>query len=149
MKKNYSVILAALFSIVLTQEANAYVFPGDNDCPWANINHSWLDFLNKKYIGSKKSAYFSVKLNHDIGGMAGNTCYTVSHNLDGSWTTAGQIRGKNRGEATTSGGGDPMRHEINMRGTILNFNEAGELHTTDTKELIGNMYCHIGSECWK
>ncbi|MGV4796302.1 hypothetical protein [Rhizobium sp. F40D2] len=42
-----------------------------------------------------------------------------------------------------------MRNEINVWGARFTYNIAGEVFYVSDGQIAGQMYCHIGSECWK
>lgn len=63
--------------------------------------------------------------------------------------TAGPNREKDGRRFNIYAGGDPKKDELNVWNARFTFNEAGEIFYTVDGKITGNMYCHIGNECWK
>lgn len=143
-----TVALAALFT---APSPLAYVNPGRPNCPQANEKNSWAKYINGDYGDKRPVPYFSVHFSRDIGDIAGGTCYTIIFDRANGWTASGTVRsarGK-RSAGHTSQGGDPLKYQMNVWGARFTFNEAGEVYYDADGKLSGQMYCRIGSECWK
>lgn len=142
---------ASLSLLVLNGAAVSYTYPGHPYCPWNNLSHSWKGFfLNEYGVWGKGGPFFSIKFKKDIGSIAAGRCYTVNYNGNGSWTASGWNRIRNMTDnenGQVRAGADPHEYKINFWGAPLTFNEGGEVFLN--KELVGNMYCHIGGECDK
>lgn len=132
---------------ISTSPVQAYVFRGTPECPWSKPENKWSKYINRDYGPS----YFSIQFNRDVGSMASGQCYTLTYLGNQLWSTAGTDRGTKPPRATVeqSRGGDPLQYQINAWGQRLTYNEAGEVFWEKDNKLAGQMYCHIGNECWK
>ena len=127
-------------------EGVAYTYPGQPACPWADTTHSWLDFMSGKYGWP----VFSIQFTRDIGDLQGGQCYRKSSMLAMRTGLApGKIRGQNKSKVEPRHGGDPAKTQINVWGAQFTYNEAGEVFLVGDGKQAGNLFCHIGSECWK
>lgn len=137
--------------LFVSSQADAYVYPGRPNCPWAvaDGSHTWTSYLNWEYGDSEP--FFSIRFTRDVGDIEGGQCYTISYLGNQNWAGAGKIRGVNphTSKMEKRNGGDPKVNQINVWGAHFNFNEAGELFLDNDGQLAGNMYCNIGSECWR
>jgi hypothetical protein len=133
-----------------TTTALGYVFPGRPNCPWANPSNSWVKYINQEY-GDKNTAYFSIHFIRHIGYIEGCQCYTVRYLGNENWDAVGKIRDEtpHTSKDAVTHGGDPTKSEINVWDARFTFNTAGEVFYVQDGQLAGNMYCHLGSECWK
>ena len=94
---------------------------------------------------------FSIRFTRHIGDVEGGQCYTISYLGNENWAGGGKVRtiATHTSKTETRHGGDPKKHEINVWGGRFTYNEAGEVFYVPDGKLAGNMYCHIGNECWK
>lgn len=141
-------LATAVLSLVFAGDAaSSYTYPGRPNCPWANPTHTWAKYLNQEYGDAEP--YFSILFSRDVGDIQGGTCYTITFLGNGNWSGAGKIRGMRESKREVRQGGNPANYEINVWGAMFTYNEAGEVTLTADGQPAGQMYCHIGSECWK
>lgn len=149
MLKSKALLFATAAFFCTANEAGAYVYPGHPACPWADLSHTWVKFLNKEYGG--REPFFSIRFTRDVGDLEGGQCYTIVYSGNENWNGAGKIRGirPHTSKAEDRHGGNPVNYQINVWGAQFTYNEAGEVFYTGDGQLAGNMFCHIGNECWK
>jgi hypothetical protein len=145
--KSWLPLAAATVIPFFATETVAYVYPGHPTCPWADVSHTWAKFLNKEYGGP--DPMFSIQFTRDIGDIQRGECYLIIYHGNENWLGSGKIRGQNKSKPEGRHGGDPAKYQINVWGAQFTYNEAGEVFYVADGKLAGNMYCHIGSECWK
>lgn len=149
MKKFRTIFSSAITFLALGAVAPAYVYPGRPNCPWAKPENTWAKYLNQEY--GDREPLFSIHFTRHIGDLEGGQCYTITYLGGERWSGSGKIRNvrphTSKGESRQ--GGDPKKNEINVWGARFTFNEAGEVLYVADGNVAGNMYCHIGSECWK
>lgn len=130
---------------------SGYVYPGRPDCPFSNPGHTWPEYFSGKLASGKwvgKQPYFSIKFNKNIGTIAGGRCYTVSYMGNSGWKAAGyNIAQKQSTTESEVRVADPDVYEMNIWGAVMTFNEAGQVRLKDNDDLVGQMYCHTGSDC--
>lgn len=141
--------LGAVLVIAFANDGLTYVYPGRPNCPWANKDHTWANYLNQAY--GDKEPFFSIHFSRNIGDLEGGQCYTISYLGGENWAGSGKIRNiePQKSKSEHRHGGDPAKYQINVWGAQFTYNEAGEVFYASDGQLAGNMYCHIGSECWK
>jgi hypothetical protein len=142
-------VLLSFVNRAVAYVAVAYVYPGSPNCPWADLNKNWAQYLNKEY--GDKLPFFSIRFTRSVGTIEGGRCYTVKYFGKETWEAGGKIRdgyvSSYTGQAAKSQGGDPLKYQINVWGARFTYNEAGEVFLEADGKLAGNMYCHVGSEC--
>lgn len=149
MQRILKLVIAICVPAVMVGNAAAYVYPGRPNCPWANPNHTWSRYLNQEY--GDKEPFFSIHFSRHIGDIEGGQCYTISYLGNDNWAGVGKIRTikQHTSKAETRNGGNPTKYEINVWGARFTYNEAGEVFYVGDGQPAGQMYCHIGSECWR
>ncbi|ANY85545.1 hypothetical protein BB934_45855 (plasmid) [Microvirga ossetica] len=147
MSKSRTLIIAAVLIPSLGSPVPAYVYPGRPNCPWSNPANAWAKYINQEY--GDKEPFFSIRFTRDIGDIQANECYTITYFGNKNWGGAGKIRNQNNAKNERRNGADPTQYQINVWGATFTYNEAGEVFYTPDGQLAGNMYCHIGTECWK
>lgn len=147
--KSQTLLVAAVLLSSFVNETVAYVYPGRPTCPWADPSHTWAKYLNQEY--GDREPLFSIRFTRDIGDVEGGQCYTIIYRGNENWYGLGKIRNirQHTSKSEERRGGDPKKSQINMWGGQFTYNEAGEVYYVPDGKLAGNMYCHIGSECWK
>ena len=146
MLKIRTLLVAAALLHSLVNQALAYTYPGHPACPWADKTHSWLDFMSGKF-GSP--VFFSIQFTRDIGDLQGGQCYRIEYAGNENWSASRKIRDQNKSKVEPRHGGDPATSRINVWGAQFTFNEAGEVFYVLDGKQAGNLFCHVGSECWK
>ncbi|MCC7254186.1 hypothetical protein [Hyphomicrobium sp.] len=144
-------MFAGLALMAVSSDAVAKVYPGRQSCPLQSPQNSWPDYLSGKF--GDRTRYFSVRMTRNVGGyLVKNYCYTVIYAGNGVWTASGHfINGQGRNEAANHNtkGGLPENYQMQIWHYAFTFNEAGEVYFAGDNKLAGQMYCRIGSECWK
>ncbi len=145
-----SVLIGIIANMLLVSASYSYVFPGSPHCPWAKPENKWSKYINGEYA-KKQDPYFSVRFNRNIGDLEKGRCYTITYFGKKRWVASGRVRGSDGKDfrVATRHGGAPLRNQLNVWGAIFSFNEAGEVIYRKDGKLAGQMYCHIGNECWK
>ncbi|MGR9226408.1 hypothetical protein [Rhizobium leguminosarum] len=128
--------------------ANAYVYPGRANCPWINPNNKWIDYFNQKYGDAEPT--FSIKFTKQIGTISPGACYTVTYFGGNRWKAGGYNNVfKHNATEEEFRIADPNKYELTVWGAMFRYNEAGEITYIPSGEMVGQMYCNIGSECDK
>ncbi|MDK4731522.1 hypothetical protein [Rhizobium sp. CNPSo 3490] len=140
-------MICAVSVLATPSITNSYVVDGRKNCPWYNLEHTWANYLSLKY--GDRDAAFSIHFSRHIGDIEGGTCYTAGYQGNQSWVAWGKVRNTKRDKTEYRTGGDPAQNKVNVWGAMFTFNEAGELTYDADGQPAGQMYCHLGSECWK
>ncbi|CAM5775079.1 hypothetical protein LMIY3S_04843 [Labrys miyagiensis] len=143
-------VSSACIALLMTcaNVANAYVYPGKKSCPWINPANKWVDYITQKF--GDREPFFSIKFTKQIGTISPGGCYTVHYFGGNRWKAAGYNNVfKHNATEEEFRIANPENYELTVWGAMFRYNEAGEVTYIRTGELVGQMYCNIGSECDK